>query len=64
MHNRLFNLNSCSYIADDAVCELVSKTVKDFILSVGARTPAPGGGSVSATVGALVSIYKTEIVQV
>jgi len=32
---------------------LASLTVKDFILSVGARTPAPGGGSVSAVVGAL-----------
>jgi len=32
---------------------LINKTVKDFVRSVGARTPAPGGGSVSALVGAL-----------
>eukprot|EP00095_Tigriopus_kingsejongensis_P009315 maker-scaffold320_size207635-snap-gene-1.14 protein:Tk09315 transcript:maker-scaffold320_size207635-snap-gene-1.14-mRNA-1 annotation:"PREDICTED: formimidoyltransferase-cyclodeaminase-like" len=32
---------------------LVSQTVRAFIAGVGARTTAPGGGSVSATVGAL-----------
>ncbi|XP_040575224.1 formimidoyltransferase-cyclodeaminase [Lepeophtheirus salmonis] len=32
---------------------LASLSVKDFILTVGARTPTPGGGSVSAVVGAL-----------
>ena len=32
---------------------LASKTVSDFILSVGDRTPAPGGGSVSALLSAL-----------
>merc|ERR1711951_324694 len=31
---------------------LVSQTVADFIKSVGARSAAPGGGSVSAMVGA------------
>lgn len=33
---------------------LVSLSVKDFVKSVGARTAAPGGGSVSAAVAALV----------
>lgn len=33
---------------------LVSMSLKSFILSVGARTSAPGGGSVAAAVGALV----------
>ena len=32
---------------------LVRKTVSDFVLSVGDRTPAPGGGSVSALLAAL-----------
>merc|ERR1712168_262288 len=32
---------------------LVEQTVADFVKSVGARTPAPGGGSVAALVGAL-----------
>merc|ERR1719414_1679643 len=32
---------------------LVMKTVKDFILNVGDRSPAPGGGSVSALLAAL-----------
>ena len=32
---------------------LVRKTVSDFVLSVGDRTPAPGGGSVSALVAAM-----------
>ena len=32
---------------------LVRKTVSDFVLSVGDRTPAPGGGSVSALLTAL-----------
>ena len=32
---------------------LVNKSVADFVKSVGARTAAPGGGSVSALVGAL-----------
>ena len=32
---------------------LITKSVKDFILSVGDRSPAPGGGSVSALLAAL-----------
>lgn len=35
---------------------LINHTLKDFIQSVGARTSAPGGGSVAASVGALVSV--------
>jgi formiminotetrahydrofolate cyclodeaminase len=38
---------------------LVSMDVKDFILTVGARSPTPGGGSVAAVTAALV----TDIVQ-
>lgn len=34
---------------------LVSKSLKDFILSIGARTSAPGGGSAAAAIGAIVS---------
>uniref|UniRef100_A0A0E9WNV7 Cyclodeaminase/cyclohydrolase domain-containing protein n=1 Tax=Anguilla anguilla TaxID=7936 RepID=A0A0E9WNV7_ANGAN len=33
--------------------QLVSLSVQQFVRSVGARTPAPGGGSVSALVAAL-----------
>lgn len=35
---------------------LANNTVSQFIRSVAARTPAPGGGSVAATVAALVSV--------
>jgi len=34
---------------------LVSMDVKDFILTVGARSPTPGGGSVAALTTTLVS---------
>ena len=33
---------------------LIKSTVKEFVSSVAARTSAPGGGSVSALVAALV----------
>lgn len=33
---------------------LVSQSLQQFVHSVGARTAAPGGGSVSAAVGAMV----------
>lgn len=36
---------------------LVSLSLQQFVKSVGARTPAPGGGSVSAAVAALVRIH-------
>ena len=35
---------------------LVSMDVKEFILTVGARSPTPGGGSVAAVTAALVSL--------
>jgi len=34
---------------------LVSMDLKDFILTVGARSPTPGGGSVAALTATLVS---------
>ena len=40
-------------LADSGSDLLVRKTVSDFVLSVGDRTPAPGGGSVSALLTAL-----------
>lgn len=33
---------------------LISMDVKDFILTVGARSPTPGGGSVAALTATLV----------
>jgi glutamate formiminotransferase/formiminotetrahydrofolate cyclodeaminase len=33
---------------------LARQTVKEFVMNVAARSPAPGGGSVSALLGALV----------
>ncbi len=35
-------------------CRLVSLSLQKFIHSVGARTAAPGGGSVSAAIAAMV----------
>ena len=35
---------------------LVSMDVKDFILTVGARSPTPGGGSVASLTATLVRI--------
>ena len=40
-------------LSDDNSQTLIKKSVKDFVNSVGARTTAPGGGSVAANVGAL-----------
>src|SRR5205085_2206782 len=40
-------------VADSAETPLASSTVREFVEKVGARTPAPGGGSVSALVAAL-----------
>ncbi|CAG2170692.1 unnamed protein product [Oppiella nova] len=40
-------------LSDDKKGALVKKSVKEFVESVGARTTAPGGGSVAANVGAL-----------
>jgi formiminotetrahydrofolate cyclodeaminase len=36
---------------------LISMDVKDFILTVGARSPTPGGGCVAALTATLVSIH-------
>jgi glutamate formiminotransferase/formiminotetrahydrofolate cyclodeaminase len=41
------------YMLNNNMGPLVSKSVKEFTYSVGARTTAPGGGSVAANVGAL-----------
>ena len=40
-------------LSDDMSQTLIRKSVKEFVESVGARTTAPGGGSVAANVGAL-----------
>jgi len=40
---------------------LACKTVQNFVLDVAARTPAPGGGSVSALVGALVPFLSSRV---
>jgi formiminotetrahydrofolate cyclodeaminase len=42
-------------IADDTDGPLVSMDVKDFILTIGSRSPSPGGGSVAALLASLVS---------
>jgi len=36
---------------------LVSMDLKDFILTVGARSPTPGGGSVAALTATLVCVF-------
>lgn len=38
--------------------QLVSLSLRQFVQSVGARTAAPGGGSVSAAVGAMVRAFR------
>ena len=43
-------------ISDDNDGPLVSMDVKDFILTIGSRSPTPGGGSVAALLASLVSI--------
>lgn len=42
-------------IADDTDGPLVSMDVKDFILTIGSRSPTPGGGSVAALLASLGS---------
>jgi hypothetical protein len=42
----------CLPSADGA---LAKQSVKDFVMNVAGRSPAPGGGSVSALLGALVN---------
>ena len=41
-------------IQDDREGPLVSMDVRDFIMTVGSRSPSPGGGSVSALAASLV----------
>ena len=38
---------------------LVSMDLKDFVLTVGARSPTPGGGSVAALTASLVSVFSS-----
>lgn len=42
---------------------LTSLSVKNFVRSVGSRTPAPGGGSVAALIGSLVSLISPVHIQ-
>ena len=42
-------------IAEDKEGPLVSMDLKDFVYTVGARTPSPGGGSVAALTASMVS---------
>ena len=52
---RVFSV--CRYmITGDGDGPLVSMSVKDFVLAVGARTAAPGGGSVAALCASLVCL--------
>lgn len=39
---------------------LVSMDLRDFVMTVGARSPSPGGGSVSALIAALVSSLSNQ----
>ena len=39
---------------------LISMDVKDFILTVGARSPTPGGGCVAALTATLVSLLRRD----
>ena len=48
-------------VADEAESPLVSASVREFVERVGARTPAPGGGSVSALLAALGAALGTMV---
>jgi len=48
-------------VADAAETPLLSSSVREFVARVGARTPAPGGGSVSALVAALGAALGTMV---
>ena len=45
-------------IQDDRDGPLISMDVRDFIMTVGSRSPSPGGGSVSAFAASLVSMIS------
>lgn len=48
-------------IADKAARRLVDRTVKDFVEEAASESPAPGGGSVSALLGALGAALATMV---
>lgn len=48
-------------LKDDGKPKLVNKTVKEFVHAVGARTAAPGGGSVAAVVAAMGAALGTMV---
>ncbi|GJQ26568.1 MAG: hypothetical protein HBSAPP02_16000 [Phycisphaerae bacterium] len=48
-------------IADKAARRLVDRTVKDFVEETASESPAPGGGSVSALLGALGAALATMV---
>jgi len=48
-------------LKEDGKPKLIEKTVKQFVRSVGSRTPAPGGGSVSALVAAMGAALGTMV---
>lgn len=48
-------LYHCRYmITEERYGPLASMEVKDFVMTVGARSPSPGGGSVAALVATMV----------
>jgi glutamate formiminotransferase/formiminotetrahydrofolate cyclodeaminase len=48
-------------VAGEADAPLASSSVRDFVRAVGARTPAPGGGSASALITALGAALGTMV---
>jgi glutamate formiminotransferase/formiminotetrahydrofolate cyclodeaminase len=48
-------------VAGEADAPLASSSVRDFVRAVGARTPAPGGGSASALIAALGAALGTMV---
>lgn len=48
-------------LKEDGKAKLIEKTVKQFVRSVGSRTPAPGGGSVAALVAAMGAALGTMV---
>ncbi|GBL81796.1 Formimidoyltransferase-cyclodeaminase [Araneus ventricosus] len=50
-------------LPDDDTGSLVNKSIQDFVKTVAARTPAPGGGSVAAAVAAMGSALSCMVGQ-